>query len=164
MPALGSNIRNSPCPAYRKELDVDIAWGIVLIVLSVICWGGQAVSWLAPATAERLTLTEPEDAVEPAFYADVRGEAAWDTLTLWITIVAGVLLIAGNTAWPYFGLAGGAIYVYFAGRGIFTRRSLQQRGLRIGTPQNVTVGYAFLWVWGVMGFVTVIAAVGTLAD
>ena len=143
---------------------MEIAWGIVVIVLSVICWGGQTLALLAPSPAERLGVTEPEEAVEPAFYADVRGEAAWDALTLWITIVAGVLLIAGSTAWPYFGLAGGAVYLYFAGRGVFTRRSLERRGLRIGTQQNVAVGYAFLVMWGVMGLVTAIAAATSLVS
>ena len=143
---------------------MDIAWGIVLIVLSLICWGGQALSLFAPAAAERMSVTEPEEAVEPAFYADVRGEAAWDTLTLWIPVAAGVLLIAGSPAWPYFGIAGGAIYVYFSGRGIFTRRSLERRGLRIGTPRSVTVGYTFLVIWGVMGLVTALAATSTLVD
>ena len=66
-----------------------IAWGVTVIVLSVVCWGGQAISWLRPATAERLTLTEAEADVDPAFYADVRGEAMWDTLTLWVMPVAG---------------------------------------------------------------------------
>ena len=141
---------------------MELAWGLILIVLSVICWGGQTLSLFAPSTAEQLGVTEPEEAVEPAFYADVRGEAAWDTLTLWITIVAGVLLIAGSTAWPYFGLSGGAVYLYFAGRGVFTRRALERSGLRIGTRQNVTVGYAFLIAWGVMGLVTAIAAISVL--
>ena len=139
-----------------------IAGGIVVVLLSLLCWGGQAISLLSPDTAERLSLTEAAGSVEPAFYADVRGEALWDTLTLWVTIVAGILLISDHSAWPYFGLVGGAMYVYFAGRGVATRRSLQRRGLRIGTPQNVAVGYVFLTVWGVMGLATVLAAVMTL--
>lgn len=143
---------------------MTIAWGLVLIILSVLCWGGQVISWLSPRTAERLSLTEAEDTVEPAFHADVRGEALWDTLTLWVTIVAGVLLVAGNPAWPYFGLAGGAVYVYFAGRGVLTRHALQRRGHRIGTAQSVRSAYVFLSLWGVMGLVTVVAAATSLAN
>ncbi len=135
-----------------------ITWGIVVIVLSVLAWGGQAISWFLPPTAERLSLTEPEADVEPAFYADVRGEALWDTLTLWVLVVAGVLLIAGNRAWPYFGLSGGGIYIDFAGRGLLTRRAMQQRGLRVGSAQNVKSAYLFLTVWGVMGLVTLVTA------
>ncbi len=141
-----------------------IAWGLVVVVLSALAWGGQAISWFAPRTAVRLSLTEAEDAVEPTFQADVRGEALWDTLTLWVTIVAGVLLVAGNAAWPYFGLAGGAVYAYFAGRGLVTRRTMQRRGLRIGTDQNVRLGYLLLATWGAMGLATAIAAAITLAS
>jgi hypothetical protein len=146
-----------------KESDVAIVWGVVLVVLSAVCWGGQAVSWFSPATAMRLSLTEAEAEVEPAFAADGRGEAVWDTLTLWVTIVAGVLLIGGNAAWPYFGLAGGAVYVYFAGRGLLTRKAMQQRGLRIGTAQNVATAYVALTTWGVTGLVTMISAAVSLS-
>ncbi len=136
-----------------------LAWGLVLIALSLLCWGGQTIAWFAPNTAERLALTEAENTVEPAFYADVRGEALWDTLTLWVLLVAGVLLIADSTAWPYFGLIGGAVYVYFAGRGVLTRRAMERRGLRIGTPSGVTTAYAMLSIWGIAGLITVFAAV-----
>lgn len=140
-----------------------IAWGLIVVLLSLLAWGGQALSWLSPRTAERFSLTEAEADVEPAFHADVRAEALWDTLTLWVMVVAGALLIAGSDAWPYFGLAGGAVYVYFAGRGLLARRAMQRRGLRIGTVQNVTSAYVVLTVWGVMGLATLIAAAGNLA-
>jgi hypothetical protein len=143
---------------------VAITWGLVLIVLSALCWGGQAVSWFSPGTAARLSLTEAEETVEPAFYADVRGEALWDTLTLWAPLVAGVLLMAGSAAWPYFGLAGGAVYVYFAGRGLLTRQAMVRRGLRIGTKENVMSARVMLTIWGLMGLVTVIAAAVSLAS
>jgi hypothetical protein len=142
---------------------VAIAWGIVVIVLSVLAWGGQTISWFSPPTAERFSLTEAEADVEPAFYADIRGEALWDTLTLWVLVVAGALLIAGDGAWAYFGLSGGAIYVYFAGRGLLTRRAMQQRGLRVGAIRDLKSAYLFLTIWGVMGLATLIAAAAELA-
>jgi hypothetical protein len=142
---------------------MGVLWGIAVVALSLLCWGGQVISWFAPATAVRLTLMESEDTVEPSYFADVRGEALWDTLSLWTMPVAGALLIAGNSSWVYFGLVGGGMYVYFAGRGIVTRRAMQQRGYRVGAAQNVKVGYLFLSVWGVMGLITVAAAVVALS-
>jgi hypothetical protein len=88
----------------------------------------------------------------------------WDTLTLWVLVVAGALLIAGSGAWQYFGLSGGAIYVYFARRGLLTRRAMHQRGLRVGSAQNLKSAYLFLTVWGVMGLVTLVAAAVHLAS
>jgi len=143
---------------------MGMMWGFVVVALSVVCWGGQVISWFSPSTAVRLSLTESDDAVDSAFSADGQGEALWDTLTLWTMPVAGVLLIADNAAWTYFGLVGGAMYVYFAGRGLFTRITLRQRGVRIGSEQNVTLALVFLTVWGVMGLVTIVAAVVSLTS
>jgi hypothetical protein len=141
---------------------MEILWGVIVVALSLLCWGGQTISWFAPETAVRLSLMEAEDTVEPTYFADVRGEALWDTLTLWTMPVAGILLIVDNPAWAYFGLVGGGMYVYFAGRGIVTRRAMQNRGYRVGAAQNVTVGYLFLSVWGLMALITIAAAVGAL--
>lgn len=141
-----------------------IVFSLVVIGLSALAWAGQALSWVSPGVAERLGLTEAEAHLEPAFHADVRAEAAWDTFTLWVPIVAGVLLIAGTDAWAYFGLAGGAIYAYFAGRGVLARRAMRRRGFRIGTEQNVKSAYLFLAIWGVMGLALVITAVVELAS
>ncbi len=57
---------------------MQVILGIVVVVLSLLCWGGQAIAWLAPATAVKLTLMEAEEAVEPTFWADIRGESPWD--------------------------------------------------------------------------------------
>ncbi len=138
-------------------------WAAVLILLGLLAWGGQTVSRFAPGTAEKLSLMEGEDTVERVYWADVRGEALWDFLTLWTLVVAGVLLLFDHPAWPYFGLVGGAVYVYFAGRGIFTRLEMRHRGFRIGAPANVRIGLIMLAVWGVAGFVAILTAAITLS-
>ena len=68
---------------------MNVVWGVVLIFLGALAWGGQVFSWLAPVPAARLGLTDNEGDVEPVFWADGRGEAAWDSFTLWTLIVAG---------------------------------------------------------------------------
>ena len=141
---------------------MGVIWGVIVVAFALLAWGGQVVSWLAPATAVRLTLMEAEDDVEPTYWADIRGEALWDTFTLWTMVVAGVLLIADSSAWPYFGLVGGGTYLYFSGRGIVTRLAMMRRGLRIGATKNVRLGLALLGVWGFMALVTIVAAVAEL--
>lgn len=143
---------------------MEILWGVIVIVLTLPCWGGQTISWFAPNLAARLKLMESENSVEPVYYADIRGEALWDTLTLWAMPLAGVLLVFDSAAWPYFGLAAGAVYVYFAGRGILTRRAMQQRGYRIGDPENISIAYAALAVWGLAGAITVVVAASVLSN
>ena len=142
---------------------MEIVWGVVLIVLGLLAWGGQGLSYFAPSTAEKLNLTEGEEKVEPVFWADGQGEALWDFLTLWILVVAGILLLLDHDAWPYFGLVGGSVYVYFAGRGILTRLEMQRSGFRIGDPSNVRLGLIMLAVWGVVGLITIVTAATTLS-
>ena len=77
-------------------------------------------------------------------------------------MVAGVLLLADQDAWAYFGLVGGGAYLYFAGRGIATRRAMQHRGLRIGSPQNVRTAFVALSGWGLMAAITIAASVRAL--
>ncbi len=142
---------------------MELVWGVLILVLSVPCWAGQAVSWLAPGTAERWKLTESEATVEPAYYGDVRGEAVWDTFTLWTMPVAGVLLLAGSETWAYFGLAGGAMYLYFGGRGILSRTAIRRRGLRVGDPDAVRTAYIALAMWGLLGAAAVATGAAALA-
>ena len=142
---------------------MEIVWGIVVVVLSGLAWGGQTIAWLAPDTAVKLGLMEAEDDVEPTYWADIRGEALWDFLTLWTMVVAGFLLIVGEPVWAYFGLVGGGMYAYFAGRGILTRMAMQRRGLRVGSPRNLKLGYSLLTTWGAMAVITIVAAVVVLS-
>lgn len=138
---------------------MEIAWGFVILVLSLVAWLGQTVVLFAPKDAVRFGLVEAESEVEPTYWADIRGEARWDFFVLWTLPVAGLLLIAGQAAWAYFGIAGGGIYLYFGGRGILTRLELRSRGFRVGSVESLRTGYAFLSIWLVMSLITIVVAV-----
>ncbi len=141
---------------------MDIIWGILLIVFGLIAWGGQVLSALTPRISKKLGLIEPEADVDPAFYADTRGEARWDSITLWILPFAGMLIILNSQLWIYFGIVGGSIYLYFAGRAIFTRLELKRKGVRIGKPELLKTYYIFVALWGLIGLSTIIKAVKAL--
>ena len=141
---------------------MNIVWGLTLFVISFIGFIGQAITAVWPLTAVKLGLTEPEADVDPTFYLDVRGEAFWDSLILWVLPVAGLLLLLNNPIWPYFGLVGGGMYLYFAGRGIVVRRMMQRRGIRIGSPKSLRLIFAFLALWGLAALITIILAIAAL--
>jgi hypothetical protein len=141
---------------------MNLIWGIVLLVLSLIGWIGQVVTVFRPVSAARMGLTEPEADVDPTFFADVRGEAIWDAVSLWTLPVAAILLILGSPLWTYFGLVGSGSYVYFAGRGLAVRSVMQRRGIRIGKPQDLRVIRVFLAVSGLMAVVTIALAVNSI--
>ncbi len=142
---------------------MDLIWGVAIIALGLLAWVGQAISWLAPAAAARLSLADAEGSVDDAFWADGRGEALWDAFTLWTLPLAGLLLLANHEAWTWLGLVGGGMYAYFSGRGILTRLELRRRGHRIGDPSSVRVGLSALFIWGLAGVVTIAAAIVELA-
>ena len=102
---------------------MNIIWGIIVIVISVIAWLGQTIAALSPTTAEKLGVTESEADVDPTFHADGRGEAFWDMVTLWILPVAGILLVVNNPLWIYFGILNGflivLIYIFVNGEMVF---------------------------------------------
>ena len=141
---------------------METVWGAIVLIVSLFGWLGQAISAFSPTVAVSYGLTEPEADVDATFYADVRGEAYWDTVSLWPLPVGGLLLLLGSPAWAYFGLIGGGIFLYFAGRGIIVRRVMQQRGIRIGDPQTLKTAYIALAVWGAVALITVIMAVADL--
>ena len=138
-------------------------FGVIVLLLGLLAWAGQTLSWLVPKTAQKYGLMEAEEDVDPVFWADIRGEAAWDAFTLWSAVAAGFLLIVDNAAWPYFGLAAGGAYLYFAGRGILARMAMIRRGLRIGSTQSVNTGLVFLGIWAVMGLALIVTSVVELS-
>ena len=76
---------------------MHIFWGVILIIFTlVVCWLGQTISVFSPKFAIKLGLTERESEVDSTFYADVRGEAIWDSLILWTLPVASILMILNN--------------------------------------------------------------------
>lgn len=142
---------------------MNIIWGGVLIIFTLIlCWLGQVINATSPALAARMGLTEPESDVDPTFFLDTRGEAIWDALILWTLPVAGVLLIFNHPYWAIFGLVGGGMYLYFAGRAIVVRRMMQRRGIRIGKPETLKLYTAVLSLWGLIAVITIFMAIAAL--
>ncbi len=138
---------------------MNIIWGAILTIFSLLGWIGQAITAFSPKLAVKLGMTEPESDVDPTFYVDIRGESVWDTMILWTLPVAGILLMLNNSLWAYFGLVGGGMYLYFAGRGITVRLVMQRHGIRIGKPKTLAAICLFLILWAIIAVVTIIMAV-----
>jgi len=136
---------------------MNIIWGAILIFFTgILCWLGQVINASSPTFAARLGLAEPESDVDPTYFVDGRGEAIWDAMILWTLPVAGILLILNSPWWIYFGLVGGGMYLYFAGRMLVVRLAMQRHGIRIGKPQTVKLYNAVLILWGLLAVVTII--------
>lgn len=141
---------------------MTLAWSLILIVFGLLCWLGQVLSTFNPKLAVRLGLFEPKAEVDATFYLDGSGEALWDSFSLWTLPLAGLLLLLGNPWWVTLGLVGGGMYLYFGGRGIVARLTMQRHGVQLGKAATVNVAYLFLALWGVIGGVTIVMALLTL--
>jgi hypothetical protein len=143
---------------------MNLIWGTILVVFTlVLSWLAQVVNAsLPPALAAKWGLNEPESDVDATFFVDTQGEALWDAMSIWPLPVAGILLLLNSPQWAYFGLVGGGMYLYLAGRGIVVRLLMQRRGIRIGMPGTLRVYYAFLILWGLIAIVTIVMAVAAL--
>ena len=142
---------------------MNLIWGVILIVFTlIVCWVAQVINAFSPKLAARLGVTEHESDVDPTFFVDGRGEAIWDALILWTLPVAGILLIFNSPLWAYFGLVGGGMYLYFAGRLVVVRLAMQRREIRIGKPKTVKLFNVVGILWGLIGVVTIIMAVAAL--
>jgi hypothetical protein len=137
---------------------MELLWGLVIVGLGLFAWLGQTVVAVSPATGSRLGLAERQADVDPLYWADIRGEATWDALSLWTLPLAGLLLVLGQSSWAIAGLVGGGAYAYFAGRGILARVVMLREGHRIGSAASVRAGLAFLAVWLAAALVTIGAA------
>jgi hypothetical protein len=76
--------------------------------------------------------------------------------------LAGLLLLLDEPSWAYFGLLGGATYLYFGGRGIGQRLTIQASGMRVGDPSTVRTAIAGLAIWAAVGAITIALAVDRL--
>jgi hypothetical protein len=141
---------------------MNLILGTIIIPLSMLAWVGQLVTTFAPKLAARLSLSEDEADVDPAIWADIRGEAVWDSLILWTLPAAGFLLVLNSDGWPYLGLVGGGVFLYFSGRGISSRLAMRKRRIRVGKPETEKVFYIFLTLWGLIGLTIIILAASAL--
>ena len=152
--------------ARRKNVDLakdlGVAPSTMLERIRRLEERGYLNGFRAIVNPAKLGLTEPESDVDPTYYSDARGEAIWDTMITWVLPAAGILILLNNPLWAYFGLVGGGIYLYFAGRGIAQRLEMQRRGIRIGKPKSVGAAFVFLFLWGLIGLITIIIAVAAL--
>jgi hypothetical protein len=141
---------------------VKLLWGIIVVTLSLLAWGSEFITWVAPRAGARFHFTASDDTDEPSYWIDFRGEAPFASVTLWTMVVAGILMILDVDEWAYFGLVGGGMYIYFAGGAIFTRIAARRAGVSPGGLPSQKMRYTLLVLWAVMGLITIAAAVASL--
>lgn len=138
--------------------------GVVVILVGLIVYVGQSLSFFAPEIAAKLGLCEPESELDESLYIiETKANGLSDMLLAWIFPLSGVLLILDHNTWPYFALVGSGIYIYFALLATFSRIFLKRRGKKVGSSSSERVVYIFSGIWIVTSITMIVFAINKLA-
>ena len=139
--------------------------GILVIVLGLICWLGQALVVFAPRVAVMLGLNEREEDLDRSMYLFERlSQGIMDVLLAWMLPAAALMMLLGNKHWPILALVGGGIYLYFPGVFIITRIVLKRNGMKVGRPASVVSAYVFGTLWMLSAVCMIVLAVAELGS
>ncbi len=122
--------------------------GIVVVVVGLLVFIGQSLSFLAPDIATRIGLNSPEEEMDQSLYIiETKANGLSDILLTWTLPLSGLLMILDHKTWPFFALVGSGIYIYFALLTIFSRIFLKRRGKKVGSPSSQKAAYVFSAIW-----------------
>lgn len=138
--------------------------GIAVILFGLIAWLGQSLVFFTPDLATRLGLVEPKEYVEETLYIiESRALGLNDLLLTWTLPLSGVLMFLDNPLWPYLGLIGGGIYLYFSGLVVFSRLFLKRANKKIGSSSAVVAAYVFSLIWALTSMAMIVMSYSKLS-
>lgn len=138
--------------------------GVIVVLVGLIAWVGQSFSFIVPSLATKFGLLEPQEEMDETLYIiEAKALSLNDMLLTWTLPLSGVLMLLNNPLWPYFGLIGGGIYLYFSGMIVLSRIYLKSVGKKIGGPSAVTAAYAFSAVWVLVTLMMIIMSISELS-
>ena len=136
---------------------------ILVIVLGLICWLGQALVVFAPRAAVKLGVGEPEEDLDRSMYLFERySQGIMDVLLTWMLPAAALLMLLGEKHWPFLALVGGGVYIYFPGVFVITRVALKRDGKRVGKPASVMTAFVLGTLWTLSAIYMIALAVAEL--
>ncbi len=138
---------------------MTITIGFFVIIAGLICWVGQSLSFISPNIALKLGLLEPPEEMDNTFYTiEAKALSLNDMLLTWTLPLSRFLMLFKHPLWPYLGLVGGGIFIYFAGLIILSRVFLKWRGKKVGRPSAEKAAYVFGVVWILASILMIVLA------
>ena len=143
---------------------VTTVLAILVIVLGLICWLGQALVIFAPRVAVKLGVGDREEDLDRSMYLFERfSQGIMDVLLAWMLPASALMMLLGNENWPILALVGGGVYLYFPGVFSITRIVLKREGMKIGRPASELTAYVFGALWTLSALCMIALAVAELA-
>ena len=138
--------------------------GILVIVVGLLVYIGQSLSFLSPQLATKIGLNDPEEEMDQSLYIiETKANGLSDMLLTWTLPLSGLLMIFDHYTWPYFVLVGSVIYLYFGLLTIFSRVFLKRRGKKVGSPSSEKAAYVFSVIWILSSITMIVLATLKLA-
>lgn len=135
------------------------AIGVLVLVLGLIAWIGQSLSFLAPSVAVSLGVLEPEGDLDPTLrIIEAKAEGLMDMALAWTLPASALLMLLDHRVWPYLALFGAGVTLYFAGLVSFSRVFLKAAGARVGKPNSEKAAYVFGALWAVSSVAMIVLA------
>ena len=143
---------------------MSTAIAVVALITGLIAWLGQSIAFLAPGTAVRLGVLEPEDELDPTLHiVEAQAMGLSDMLLGWMLPASAVLLLLRHPIWPYLALVGSGVFIYFSSLVILSRVYLKRSGRKVGRASSERAAYIFGGIWIVSSVAMIVQAVATLS-
>lgn len=142
---------------------MTIAFGIVALLLGLVIMLGQAISVVDYARAQTLGLQEKDEETDSLYRHLELNTARWDLAVLWTLPLAGIVMLADTSWWPWVALVAGGVHADAGGREVFKILGLRAEGVRVGTPSEARNTLAFNALIGAFGVALVAYALVAVA-
>ncbi|KPJ87544.1 MAG: hypothetical protein AMS18_14485 [Gemmatimonas sp. SG8_17] len=140
------------------------AVAVVVLIAGLIAWLGQSIAFLAPATAVKLGVLEPDDELDPSLHIiEAQAMGLTDMLLGWMLPASAVLLLLRHPIWPYLSLVGSGVFIYFSVLIILSRIYLKRSGRKVGRASSERAAYIFGGIWIASSVAMIILAVSSLS-
>ncbi|MEM9150108.1 MAG: hypothetical protein AAGB19_06595 [Cyanobacteria bacterium P01_F01_bin.3] len=137
--------------------------GIAVILVGLICWIGQALSFFAPTVATKLGICEAEGEIDPVLYLiETKANGLTDRALTWTLPLSALLMILDVSVWPILALIGSGIYLYFSCLIMLNRVFLKRHGRNIGKASSEYTAYAFGCIWIISAMAMIALASGEI--
>ena len=135
------------------------AVGILVLVLGLVAWIGQALAFLAPSLAVTLGVLEPEEEVDPTLHIiEAKAEGLVDMLLAWTLPASALLMLLGHPLWPYLALFGAGVFLYFSGLITFSRIFLKGVDRKVGRRASEGAACLFGGLWAISAVAMIVLA------
>ena len=137
--------------------------GVLVIVLGLICWLGQAFVVFTPHVAVKLGVVEPEEDLDKSMYLFERySQGIMDILLTWLLPASALMMLLDHKNWPILALVGGGVYLYFPGVFSITRIVLKRNGLKVGSPASEVAAYILGVLWTLSAIYMIVLAIAEI--